>query len=311
MLCKVRVMLRVIAPGRRFADRQRCTRGVLASSCMTAAQGFGNNRAPGLTTVIAIPKGGSGKTTTSTSLAITLARRGRKVLLVDLDYQGNASSVMLGPPGDPARTVGALLVMAAQGRPGAASEAVYRDVQVAGLDLLVSDEVSANIAGSVLSGMPGRRGEQILEVVLSQVKGSYDHVVLDTSPKLIDPLVSSALRCGDHVLVPVVPEAWAVAGIAPLCGQVEAYQSVNPKLRVLGILPNRVPSNRRAAKDAVAALKFADQYVFESVVRETTEVNAAHNHSIPAVLYSSRVAKDYGAIVDEFLMLVEHGSDPK
>jgi chromosome partitioning protein len=261
----------------------------------------------GLTTVVAIPKGGSGKTTTSTSLAITLGKRGRRVLLVDLDYQGNASSVMHGAAGDPARTVGALLVMAAQGRLGSTLDAIYRDVRVPGLDLLVSDEVSANIAGSVLAGMPGRRGEQMLEEVIVSIRDRYDHIILDTSPKLIDPLVSSALRCGDHVLVPVVPEAWAVAGIAPLCGQVETYQTVNPKLRVLGLLPNRVPSNRRAAKDAVAALRFADQYVFSSVVRETTEVNAAHNHGVPAVLYSNRVAHDYESVVDEFCLLISQG----
>ena len=251
-----------------------------------------------------IPKGGSGKTTLATSLAITLARRGRRTLLVDLDYQGNATSVMIGGVRDPGRTIGTQLIRAAQGISFDPAAGLERDVVVPGLDLFASDEVSSNIAGSALGGMPGRKGEEMLSVVLSGLH-DYDTVVIDLCPKLIDPFVSSALRVGTSVLIPVVPEAWAVAGIIPMLGQVNAYQSVNPLLGVAGIVPSRVPSNRRAARDAVSALDSAGVHVFRSIVKETTEVNAAHNHGIPAVVYSRRVARDYEAVTDEYLALRE------
>ena len=248
--------------------------------------------------LVAIPKGGSGKTSAATSLAIVMALAGKRTLLIDLDYQANATSVMVGSPASPAHTIGAQLVMAAQGMTPKTNEAIEHDVRVPGLDMLASDEVSANVAGSVLSGLPGRRGDEMLGVVLAEVS-DYEYVFIDSCPKLIDPFVSSALRVSDGVLIPVVPEAWAVAGIAPLVGQIDSYRQVNEKLEILGVLATRVPTNRRAARDAVAALAHSRLNVFAAMIRETTEVNAAHNDGVPAVLRSKRIAEDYNRLAVE------------
>ena len=118
-------------------------------------------------------------------------------------------------------------------------------------------------------------------------------------------LLKAVLLAADGVIIPVVPEAFAVSGIQPLLGQVRSYHEQNPGLEVVGIVASRVPTNRRAAKDALGVLDQVGVPVFKTVIHEATEVNDAHNAGRPALVgRRSRLTEEYEALGAEVLAAI-------
>jgi chromosome partitioning protein len=157
-----------------------------------------------------------------------------------------------------------------------------------------------NAANLVVSS-GGDEAEGLLTQLLAPVRETYDYIVIDTCPRLFDPTVSLALLAATHVLVPVLPEAFAVGGVQPLLGRIESFRDRNPDLRVLGLLPSRVPVNRIAARDALSALEFLPVPVFRTVIHEATEVNDAHNMGRPALATNrrTRTVEEYEQLAEE------------
>lgn len=249
----------------------------------------------GRTISVANQKGGVGKTTTTVNLAAALALQGRKVLLIDLDPQGNASmgcgvdkhhlelstyDVLLG---------GALVRDAMQ-----RSAEDQFDVLPANGDL-----TAAEVA---LMSSPLR--EKRLRQALEPIKGDYDYVMVDCPPSL-NMLTVNALVAADGVLVPLQTEYYALEGLSALLNTVKQIKAhANPSLGVEGILRTmHDPRNNLAIQVSAQLITHFGDKVFRTIIPRNVRVAEAPSHGLPVVLYDrySRGAITYLALASEMM----------
>ena len=235
-------------------------------------------------------KGGSGKTTTTVSLAAAFAERGLRVLVVDLDPQGSATDWLGGresPIGLVEFSAGGIRV----------SELVVTST-APGVDLIPTSP------SLVPSGEKGRN-ETGLAIVrgFARLPDYWDLILVDTPPTLgylsLAPLVSS-----DRVVIPVEAHALALPGVASVIAAIErARRHVNPRLELLGIVACRVNATGHV-RDVIGQLRARfGAVVLEQSVREAIRVAEAPASRLPITRYAptSRVADDYRAVAAELL----------
>lgn len=170
-------------------------------------------------------KGGSGKTTTAINLSVYLAAFGKRVLLVDLDPQANATAG-LGMKFDKDH-YNIYHALVADAEPGA----LIRKTSIFGLDILPSSE---KLAGANVELVSFKDRELQLKKVLSKVKAGYDFVLVDCLPS-VGLLTVNVLSASDHVLIPVQAEYFALAGMNQLLHVVDLVKKyLNPDLKILG-----------------------------------------------------------------------------
>lgn len=189
---------------------------------------------------VANQKGGVGKTTTSVNLAAALAKLQKKVLLIDLDPQGNAS-VALGIDKDNAeKTVYDLLVE------GASLDEVVVHAEQAELDILASNgDLTAAEVALLEEGM----GPTKLAEAIKAIKDRYDVVLIDCAPSL-NMLTVNALAAADGIVVPVQCEYFALEGLSALMDTIETVQSeLNPNLHIDGLLRTMHDRRNNLAND--------------------------------------------------------------
>jgi chromosome partitioning protein len=241
-------------------------------------------------------KGGTGKTTTSVSLAAGLASRGARVLLVDTDSQGNVS-VSLGVKAE--RSLYHVLVMGLR-----ASDAV---VPVRpNLDLIVSNETLA-AAELYLAGRQNR--DRVLSTRLAPLFDSYDVIVLDCSPSL-SLMNQNALVAADGVLVPVACDFLSLVGVRQV---IKTIKNVNTLLhhpvQIYGVLPTFYDARARICRDAIATMKehFGDKCL--PPIRGAIKLKEAPAQGKTIFEYegSSNAARDYMRIVDRLVYGREDG----
>jgi chromosome partitioning protein len=243
-------------------------------------------------------KGGVAKTTTAINVAVGLARRGHRTLLVDVDPQGNASLVLTEGRGADPPTLGAVLLGEAE-----AADAI-RPTAVAGLDLLPAD-VSLADAGLALADQIGR--ERRLRVALEAVEGRYGFVILDTSPQR-SLLTVNALCYIAEAIVPVDPGLFAVAGLGQLQAAVEDVRRYldNRALRIAGLVLTRT-ANNNVSRDVEAQLRgMFGELVHPTAIPTNAKVEEAHSRYQSVLDYAPRSAgaKAYAALVEE---IIAHG----
>ncbi|MEZ4314139.1 MAG: AAA family ATPase [Polyangiaceae bacterium] len=244
-------------------------------------------------------KGGTGKTTTAVSVAAGLAAKGKRVLLVDTDAQGNVS-VSLGAGSE--RSLYHVLVMGLR-----VTDAV-KEVRP-GLHLLPSNETLA-AAELYLAGRQNR--DRVLADRLSQAAADYDYVVLDCSPSL-SLMNQNALVFADSVLVPVACDYLSLVGVRQVLKTVKNVNALlHHPVQIWGVLPTFFDGRAKICNEAVATLKdhFGDKCL--PPIRAAIKVKEAPSvgQTIFEYAQGSNAAEDYGVIVDRIVLEADAEAEP-
>jgi chromosome partitioning protein len=232
-------------------------------------------------------KGGVGKTTTAINLGTALAAVGEKVLILDLDPQGNASTGLGVPRGQRKTTVYDIIVSGASIGEAAAHTALP------GLDLAPSDPDLSGVELELASAQ--RRSFRLRDAVqaLREAPGGprYSYILIDCPPSL-NLLTVNAMAAADAVLVPLQCEFFALEGLTQLMRTVELVRaSLNPKLEIQGVVLTMY-DRRNSLSDQVAAdvrAHFGDK-VYETVIPRNVRVSEAPSFGKPVLVYDLKCA---------------------
>ena len=242
-------------------------------------------------------KGGVGKTTTAVNLATSLALAGRRVLLIDCDPQGNATSGL-----GQKETVEHSIYDALTG--GATlAEIILKDVVVPGLDLAPA---TLDLAGAELEMFQELSRETILKKILKPVEKNYQYVLIDGPPSL-GLLTLNILTAADAVLIPIQCEYYALEGISQLMNIVERVQQhLNTKLAVGMVILTMHDERINLSRQVVAEVReFFGDAVAKTVVPRNVRLSEAPSFGQPIALYDpkSKGAVAYADLAQELIAL--------
>jgi chromosome partitioning protein len=239
-------------------------------------------------------KGGVGKTTTSMNLAAFLSELGKKVLLIDLDPQGNATSGLGMSPADMA---GSYEVLAGEKK----AEEVIVPTAHANLFLLPGNP---DLAGSQVELVNEFNRERKLQQALDAVKETYDYVLIDNPPSL-GLLTINGLVASDSVLVPVQAEYYALEGLGQLLQTVNLVkENIKPELVVMGAVITMFDPRTNLANQVLQELyKHFPGKIFRSVIPRSIRLAEAPSYGKSIIHYDpvSKAAKAYERLAREFL----------
>jgi len=258
--------------------------------------GFGRGgRGMGRVIAIANQKGGVGKTTTAVNLAAAIAVRGKRVLLVDMDPQGSATSGVGTriPPGAP--SIYDVLIGTARAH-DVVSPSVMSELEVL--------PATRDLVGAEIELVALERRESRLFEGLGTLQDRYDLALIDCPPSL-SLLTINALRAADGVLVPLQAEYYALEGLTALLDTVgRVRETLNPELQLEGLLLTMFDRRNTLARqvDEEVRAHFGDR-VFRTAVPRNVRLSESPSHGVPVLLYdpSSRGATAYKAVAGELL----------
>jgi len=249
----------------------------------------------GMIIAVANQKGGVGKTTTTVNLAAAIAESDCRVLLIDLDPQGNATTgVGIDKHQVELSTYDLLLERVPV-------ERIRKHSEGAGLDLLPSNN---DLTAAEVGLMNAQSGELRLKQMLEPVVAEYDYIFIDCPPSL-NMLTLNALVAANRVLVPLQTEYYALEGLSSLIDTVEQVRSSrNPGLEIDGIVRTMHDHrNRLGAEVSAQLLNHFDEKVYRTVIPRNVRVAEAPSHGLPVIAYDrhSRGAAAYAVLAEEML----------
>ena len=240
-------------------------------------------------------KGGVGKTTTSVNLAASLAATRRRVLLIDLDPQGNATM----GSGVDKRTIAASIYDVLVEDRDIASTVVAAGQ--AGFYLLPAND---DLTGAEIALLDLPQREQRLKLALEAAQQDYDYILIDCPPSL-NMLTLNALVATEWALIPMQCEYFALEGLSALVRTLDKIRNtLNPRLQVGGVLRTMFDPRNNLANDVSAQLvEHFGEKVYRTVIPRNVRVAEAPSHGLPVLLYdrSSRGAQAYLALAGEIL----------
>ncbi len=240
-------------------------------------------------------KGGVGKTTTSVNLSAALAESGKKVLLIDIDPQGNATSGMGINKNSLDLTIYNLLMGECY---------VEETIQKTCVENLLVIPSNINLAGAELelADMPER--EYILKKIVDNLKFLYDFVIIDCPPSL-SMLTLNALTSADSVLIPVQCEYFALEGLSQLNHTITLVKNkLNNTLFIEGIVFTMFDSRLNLSLQVVEEVKkHMGQYVLTSMIPRNVRLSEAPSHGLPVTVYdkASKGAESYYCLAEEII----------
>ena len=243
---------------------------------------------------VANQKGGVGKTTTTVNLATMLAKKGKKVLLIDTDPQGNATSG-LGITKELESSVYDILIGETE------FNETIQDSSVKNLKVCPSN---ISLAGAEVELVSMMSREQRLKTKLDPIKGEYDYILIDCPPSL-GLITLNAFTASDSVLIPVQCEYFALEGLGQLLNTVNLVKKhLNKNLEIEGALLTMYDARTNLSNQVVKEVKkYFENKVYKTVIPRNVRLSEAPSYGMPISLYDprSKGAKAYEKFTKELL----------
>lgn len=244
---------------------------------------------------IANQKGGVGKTTTAINLSACLAEAGKRVLVIDLDPQGNATSGLGVDKDEIENSVYELMLGECE-----IGDCVV-DTDIAGLSLMPSN---VNLAGAEIELLDVDEKEYVLKKSVGTIRRNYDYIIIDCPPSL-NMLTINAMTTADTVLVPIQCEYYALEGLSQLIHTINLVQErLNDALVIEGVVFTMYDGRTNLSQQVVENVRENLQTtIYETVIPRNIKLAEAPSHGLPIGLYDagSSGAKSYRSLAKEII----------
>ncbi|KHL96134.1 sporulation initiation inhibitor Soj [Paenibacillus sp. IHB B 3415] len=229
---------------------------------------------------IANQKGGVGKTTTSVNLGAGMATLGKRVLLVDIDPQGNTTSGVGVNKADVANCIYDILINEVN------PQETILETQIEGLHIIPA---TIQLAGAEIELVSTISRELKLKKALNAVKANYDYIIIDCPPSL-GILTINSLTAADSVIIPIQCEYYALEGLSQLLNTVRLVQkNLNPHLKIEGVLLTMLDARTNLGIQVIEEVKkYFQEKVYRTIIPRNVRLSEAPSHGQSIITYDSR-----------------------